>query len=122
MNRDLLTVLKEQRKTFSKGQRMIADYIDRDFDKAAYMTASKLGAAVGVSESTIVRFAIELGMRIPEFSRALQEAIRTRSHQSSMCVTKRPHREGDISKRSFMSDMKAARKLENSDRVHLKSR
>lgn len=121
MNRDLLTVLKEQRKTFSKGQRMIADYIDRDFDKAAYMTASKLGAAVGVSESTIVRFAIELGYDgYPEFSRALQELIRTRlTSKQRMCVTNALIGEGDILEKVVMSDIEKLREtLENIDRVH----
>ena len=64
-------------KDFSKGQRQIATYIIEHCDKAAYMTASKLGAAVNVSESTVVRFAIELGFDgYPEFQRAMQNIIR----------------------------------------------
>mgnify|MGYP001754778070 FL=1 len=47
--------------TFSKGQKRIADYILQNYDKAAFMTASKLGKLSGVSESTVVRFASELG-------------------------------------------------------------
>ena len=64
-------------KDFSKGQRQIATYIIEHCDKTAYMTASKLGAAVNVSESTVVRFAIELGFDgYPEFQRAMQNIIR----------------------------------------------
>ena len=63
---------------FSKGQRQIARYILGHYDRAAYMTASKLGALVEVSESTVVRFANELGFDgYPELQRALQEMART---------------------------------------------
>lgn len=64
---------------FSKGQKQIANYILAHYEKAAYLTAAKLGGLVGVSESTVVRFAIELGFDgYPEFQRALQELIRTK--------------------------------------------
>ena len=58
MNRDILLALQEMAPTFSKGQRAIAKYITECYDKAAFMTASKLGKTVGVSESTVVRFAV----------------------------------------------------------------
>ena len=61
MSSDILTILQSQSHTFSKGQRLIAKYITESYDKAAFMTASKLGKKVGVSESTVVRFAVELG-------------------------------------------------------------
>ena len=61
MNRDILLALQEMAPTFSKGQRAIAKYISESNEKAAFMTASKLGKTVGVSESTVVRFAVELG-------------------------------------------------------------
>lgn len=65
--------------TFSKGQKAIAAYILEHYDKAAYMTALKLGSTVHVSESTVVRFAIELGLDgYPELQRSLRELIRTR--------------------------------------------
>ena len=65
--------------SFSKGQRLIASYVLSNYDKAAYMTASKLGTVVGVSESTVVRFANELSYEgYPEFQHALQEIIRNR--------------------------------------------
>ncbi len=64
---------------FSKGQRLIARYIAEHYDKAAFMTASRLGATVGVSESTVVRFATELGYDgYPHLQKALQEMIRNR--------------------------------------------
>ena len=64
---------------FSKGQKRIARYILAHYDKAAYMTVSRLGSIVEVSESTVVRFAIEIGFDgYPEMQRALQELIRTR--------------------------------------------
>ena len=63
---------------FSKGQRQIAEFIRAHYDRAAYMTASRLGAEVEVSESTVVRFANALGFEgYPEMQRALQELMRT---------------------------------------------
>ena len=65
--------------SFSKGQKLIANYIVEHYEKAAYMTAAKLGSRVSVSESTVVRFAIELGFGgYPEFQHALQDLVRTR--------------------------------------------
>lgn len=65
--------------TFSKGQKLIANYILQSYDKAAFMTASKLGKTVKVSESTVVRFAAELGYDgYPAMQRTLQEMIRNK--------------------------------------------
>lgn len=76
MQSDILSVLESRRHTFSKGQRAIAAYISESYDKAAFMTASKLGATVGVSESTVVRFAMELGFDgYPSMQKALQEMV-----------------------------------------------
>lgn len=70
--------MEERMSEFSKGQKRIARYILDHYDKAAYMTASRLGSIVEVSESTVVRFAIEVGFDgYPEMQRALQELIRT---------------------------------------------
>ena len=64
---------------FSKGQKRIASYILENYDKAAFMTASRLGILAGVSESTVVRFASELGYDgYPSMQRALQDMIRSR--------------------------------------------
>lgn len=79
MNRDILTVIQENMATFSKGQKRIANYILESYDKAAFMTASKLGKTVNVSESTVVRFASELGYDgYPSMQRSLQKMIRNR--------------------------------------------
>ena len=65
--------------TMSKGHKRISDFIRTDYDKAAFMTASKLGEHVGVSESTIVRYALKLGYDgYPQLQKALQEMIRGR--------------------------------------------
>ena len=79
MKRNLLKLIEEKMPTFSKGQKRIANYVIENYDKAAYMTASKLGAIVDVSESTVVRFADELGFDgYPEFQHSLREIVRTK--------------------------------------------
>ena len=79
MKKDILKLIDENESTFSKGQRQIAAFIKAHYDKAAYMTAAKLGAEVGVSESTVVRFVMEFGYEgYPEFRRALLELIRSK--------------------------------------------
>lgn len=70
----LFNKLQEIMPSLSKGHKKIAEYIMTTYDKAAFMTASKLGTIVGVSESTVVRFATELGFEgYPELQRALKE-------------------------------------------------
>ena len=79
MNEDILAVLEEKASTFSKGQRKIAAYITEYYDKAAFMTARRLGKAVGISESTVVRFAVELGYDgYPSMQKAMQEMVLNR--------------------------------------------
>lgn len=76
MHSDILSILESKAHTFSKGQRAIAAYITESYDKAAFLTASKLGTIVGVSESTVVRFAMELGYDgYPSMQKALQEMV-----------------------------------------------
>ena len=78
VKQNLLQLINERMPTFSKGQRLIAQYILEHYDRAAYMTAAKLGTIVNVSESTVVRFADELGFGgYPELQRALQELAKT---------------------------------------------
>lgn len=73
---DILAVLREGESTFSKGQKRIARYILEAYDKAAFMTANRLGKTVGVSESTVVRFAVELGFDgYPSMQKAMQEMV-----------------------------------------------
>lgn len=79
MNRDILSLIQENMATFSKGQKRIANYILESYDKAAFMTASKLGKTASVSESTVVRFASELGYDgYPSMQKSLQKMIRNR--------------------------------------------
>lgn len=79
MSQDILTLLQEKTPEFSKGQRRISQYIIEYYDKAAFMTANQLGKNVGVSESTVVRFAVELGFDgYPTMQKAMQEMVLNR--------------------------------------------
>ncbi len=79
MSNDVLSLIQDNLSGFSKGQKQIANYILASYDKAAFMTASRLGKTVNVSESTVVRFAAELGFDgYPAMQRALQEMIRSK--------------------------------------------
>ena len=79
MSTDILSAIRSGMSGFSKGQKRIAAYILEYYDKAAFMTANKLGKTTQVSESTVVRFAAELGYKgYPEMQQALQEVVRTR--------------------------------------------
>ena len=79
MNSDILALLQKKANTFSKGQRLLARYITESYDKAAFMTAGVLGKTVGVSESTVVRFAVELGFEgYPSMQKALQDMVLNR--------------------------------------------
>lgn len=77
LTNDLLKKISDESGNMSKGHRHIAEYILSNYDKAAYMTASKLGEVVGISESTVVRFAYAIGFEgYPEFQKSLQELIK----------------------------------------------
>ena len=77
--KDLMKLIQMRFHRLSKGQKLIAEYILKNYDKAAFMTAAKLGVSVGVSESTVVRFASELGFSgYPKLQRALQELIKNK--------------------------------------------
>ena len=79
MANDILDILNDQQSSFSKGQRRIAQYITESYDKAAFMTANRLGKTVGVSESTVVRFAVDLGFDgYPSMQKAMQEMVLNR--------------------------------------------
>ncbi len=79
MGYDILSILQEKESTFSKGQKRIARYITEAYDKAAFMTANRLGKTVGVSESTVVRFAVDLGFDgYPSMQKAMQEMVLNR--------------------------------------------
>lgn len=74
---DLTSRINERYSTMSKGQKLLATYITDNYDKAVFLTAAKLGEVVGVSESTVVRFAAQLGYKgYPQFQKALEEMVR----------------------------------------------
>ena len=76
---DILTAIHQAAGGFSKGQRTIAAYVVQAYDKAAFMTANRLGKTVGVSESTVVRFAVDLGFDgYPSMQKAMQEMVLNR--------------------------------------------
>lgn len=78
-NKDLMRNIQVKFQRLSKGQKLIAEFILNNYDKAAFMTAAKLGISVGVSESTVVRFANELGFSgYPSLQKALQELIKNK--------------------------------------------
>ena len=79
MQYDFLSILQQKEQSFSKGQKRIARYITEQYDKAAFMTANRLGKTVGVSESTVVRFAVDLGFDgYPSMQKAMQEMVLNR--------------------------------------------
>ncbi len=119
MNHDLLKTIEEGLPSFSKGQKRIAEYILVNYDKAAYLTASRLSGIVGVSESTVVRFANELGFEgYPEFQHSLKALIRTRlTSFQRMEVTNQIIGEGDVLEKVLTSDADRIRRtLESIDR------
>ncbi|MCI5527451.1 MAG: MurR/RpiR family transcriptional regulator [Oscillospiraceae bacterium] len=112
MSRDLIHSITQQMPGFSKGQKLIAQYILAHYDKAAFMTAAKLGMTVGVSESTVVRFASELGFEgYPQLQRALQELIRNRlTSVQRMEVTSDQLGEGNILHKVLNLDIEKIRR------------
>ncbi len=107
MKRDILRIIEENMDGFSKGQRQIARYLLSHYDKAAYMTAAKLGSEVSVTESTVVRFVMELGYAgYPEFQKALQELIRTKlTSFQRMEVTNHLIGDGDVLEKVLMTNV-----------------
>ena len=78
-SKQLISIIQSRYPKMSKGQKLIAQYIIKNYDKVAFMTASKLGDTVGVSESTVVRFANALGYSgYPKLQDALQELIKNK--------------------------------------------
>lgn len=76
---DLTSRINECYGSLSKGQKILATYITDNYDKAVFLTAAKMGQVVGVSESTVVRFATHLGYKgYPEFQKALEEVVRNK--------------------------------------------
>ena len=95
---DMIDRLNQSGKRLSKGHRKIAQYIVEHYDKAVFMTASKLGESVGVSESTVVRFASAMGYEgYPQLQRSLQELVRHR-----LTVTQRFEMSADINQKNVL--------------------
>lgn len=107
MATDISERIKKMFPSFSKGQKKIANAILNDFDKVAYMTASKLGQLVSVSESTVVRFANELGYEgYAEFQRAVQELVRTKlTPNQRIEITKQRIGRGDVIENVMLADI-----------------
>lgn len=112
MEKDLLNQIQTMYPAFSKGQKYIAKFIIEHYDKAAFMTASKLGNVVGVSESTVVRFACELGFEgYPQLQRSLQELIRNKlTSVQRIEVTSDRLGHGDILEKVLNSDIEKIKK------------
>ena len=111
MGYDISERIKKSYHNFSKGQKKISAAILNDYDKAAYMTAAKLGRMVGVSESTVVRFANELGYNgYSDFQKAVQELVRTKlTPNQRIEVTKQRLAGGDILENVSNSDISKIR-------------
>jgi len=115
---DMIEKIRENMHKLSKGHKLIANYILNHYDKAAFMTAAKLGEIVGVSESTVVRFAIELGYEgYPKLQKELQELIKNKlTAVQRIEVSTNRINENNILKSVLQSDMeKIKRTLEEID-------
>ena len=111
MATEILTKIHSKKESFSKGQKRIAEYIITSYDKAAFLTANKLGKIVNVSESTVVRFAVELGYDgYPSMQKALQEMVRNKltSVQRIEAVTDR-YGNQDVASMVLHADMESIR-------------
>ena len=124
MEKDVLSMVESLMPTFSKGQKRIAQYISESYEKAAFMTANRLAKNVGVSESTVVRFAVELGFDgYPSMQKAMQEMVVNRL-TSVQRIEVAHDRIGDQDVLSMVlhSDMEKLRKTgETVDRVEFQS-
>ena len=107
MEKDILSLMNDSSRRLSKGQRLIARFITENYDKAAFMTAGKLGRTVGVSESTVVRFATEMGFDgYPGMRRAMQEMVRSRLTSVQRIAVAKDMMDGaDVMKTVMTSDV-----------------
>ena len=108
---DMIDRLNQSGKRLSKGHRKIAQYIVEHYDKAVFMTASRLGESVGVSESTVVRFASAMGYEgYPQLQRSLQELVShrlTANQRFEMSTEMDPHDALSIVLKSDMQNLRA---------------
>ena len=110
LNNNVLHTIRQQMPQFSKGQKRIAAYILEHYDKAAFMTASRLGQMVEVSESTVVRFAAQLGYEgYPEMQRDLRELIRGKLTSIQRIQVSNDQMQGDLLTSVMQRDMDSLR-------------
>ncbi|MCT4594705.1 MAG: MurR/RpiR family transcriptional regulator [Anaeromicrobium sp.] len=104
---DLTRIIQKKFSRLSKGQKLIAQYIINEYDKAAFMTASKLGNRVGVSESTVVRFANALGYDgYPQLQKELQELVKTKLTTVQRLEMSKDYKDGGtVLKKVLKADM-----------------
>ena len=94
MEKDIIAILSGSSAHFSRRQRAVADYICEHPDMAAFMTAELLAASVGVSESTVVRFALELGFNgYPDMRRSVQQLLRSKISPNTHSGTEEPEKD-----------------------------
>ena len=107
MDNNVLSIINENYSALTKTQKKLADFIKEDYDKAAFLTAAKMGEEVGVSESTVVRFAMALGYDgYPGFQKALGEMVRTKLNSiQRMEVTYGRISQGEILTSVLQSDI-----------------
>ncbi|MCM1187850.1 MAG: MurR/RpiR family transcriptional regulator [bacterium] len=76
---DVLSRITEKYGRMSKSHKAIAAFISEHYDQAVFMTAARLGETLGISESTVVRFASGIGYEgYPEFQKALEECVKSK--------------------------------------------
>jgi len=107
MQKDLFKIISDKYAEMSKSHKLIASYVTEHGDVAAFLTATKLGKNIGISESTVVRFAIELGFSgYPEFQNELQRSLRTKlTSIQRIGVADTMIGEGDVLSAVLHSDM-----------------
>ncbi|MBR3772166.1 MAG: MurR/RpiR family transcriptional regulator [Clostridium sp.] len=118
MERDIIAKINQNYKYFSKGQKRLAEYVLKNYDKAVFLSAAKLGEMVGVSESTVFRFAVSLGYEgYPQFHKALEEVVKNKLNtvQKLELTNDRIHQK-DVLKTVLQSDAEKIRTtMENID-------
>lgn len=108
---DVISKINAKLQKFSKGQKRLAEYILKNYDKAVFLSAAKLGETVGVSESTVFRFAVLLGYEgYPQFHKALEEVVKNKLNtvQKLELTNDRIHQK-DILKTVLQSDAEKIR-------------
>ena len=108
---NLLQRIEKKESSFSKGQKRLAEYITKNYDIAAYLTASKLGKEAGVSESTVVRFAYQLDYDgYPELQKAIQVIVKTNSNSiQRMSLSSKRYQEKGVLKSILSTDCERLR-------------